>query len=442
MRRGKPPPARPLTAKRVERLTAPGRYHDRDERGLYLQVVSERNRSWVYRFERDGKEFMMGLGPAHTVSLKLAREKARAARLSLLDGVNPLTARREARAEARLATASATTFGNAAQQFFDAHARGWSRAHAGQWSQSVLGKTATGEASERDHCALLRPLPVAKIDTGLVIKVIEPLWNAGRIETGARVRGRIEAVLAWATVRNYRSGDNPARWRNHLDKILPAPTARPEHFKALPYDQVPALMRTLAAGGIADRALAFLILTATRTEETLGTPWDEIDFTKKLWTIPAPRHKTGKKTGKPLLVPLSSAALELLRKLPREAGNPYVFIGTQAGSRLGVTALLDTVKRLKLAATVHGMRGTFKGWAHEQSRAEHIVIEMALGHAVGNAVERAYLPVEIMEKRRALLQAWGDYCMTDDEQTAAGRSSNKVVLMRRAKRSKSTVLAE
>ena len=277
-----------LTAKRVERLKTPGRYGD--EHGLYLQVTNAENRSWIFRFERDGKEYAMGLGPTHTVSLSLAREKARAARLQLLDGVNPLQARRNARAQEAAVAAKAITFGEAAKAYFDGNATGWSAKHTSQWAQSILGKTASGRPTEakHDHCRVLRSLPVADVDTTMVLKVVEPLWSTAT-ETGVRVRARIEAVLAWATVRGNRSGPNPAQWKNHLALILPKPSKvkKVENFESVPFDQVPAFIAALATrDGTAAKALRFLILTATRSAEAREATWSEIDLAAASWLIP------------------------------------------------------------------------------------------------------------------------------------------------------------
>jgi integrase len=326
MERKKRKPTQALTAKRLERLKTPGRYRDGGQRGLYLQVTSPSNRSWIFRFERDGTEFAMGLGSANVVSLKAARNKAQEAREKLINGVNPLMKKREDRAAEKLRAAQATTFGEAAELYFKTMAPGWrSVRHAGQWSQSVLGKRLGGSVSEGDHCRLLRPLPVAAIDTGLVLKVIEPLWLE-KTETASRVRSRIERVLSWAIARGYRSGPNPALWRGHLDTMLPSPAkiAQPKHHEAMPYDQVPRFIEALVAKqGITAKALMFKILTNTRSGEAVGARWSEIDLRDKVWTLPGDRVKNGK----PFRVPLSQPALDLLASLPREAGSDVVFLG-------------------------------------------------------------------------------------------------------------------
>jgi integrase len=399
-----------LTAKRVERLKTPGRYGD--EHGLYLQVTNAENRSWIFRFERDGKEHAMGLGPTHTVSLSLAREKARAARLQLLDGVNPLQARRNARAQEAAVAARAITFGEAAKAYFDGNATGWSAKHTSQWAQSILGKTASGRPTEamHDHCRVLRSLPVADVDTTMVLKVVEPLWSTAT-ETGVRVRARIEAVLAWATVRGYRSGPNPAQWKNHLAQILPKPSKvkKVENFESVPFDQVPAFMAALATrDGTAAKALRFLILTAARSTEAREATWSEINLADATWTIPAERMKAGKSHR----VPLTREAIDLLASLPRDDGSDLVFVGLQRGKPLSNTALINVMRRMGQTAVPHGFRSSLRTWAEEHTSFPHAVVEMALAHSVGDATERAYQRSDLLKKRRALAEAWSRYCLS------------------------------
>jgi integrase len=399
-----------LTAKRVERLKKPGRYGDGN--GLYLQVTNAENRSWIFRFERDGRERTMGLGPVHTVSLALAREKARAARLQLLDGTNPLEARRSMKAQAAATVARSKTFSDCAESFFTAHSPTWSIKHAMQWQQSILGRTWRGLPceAEYDHCRALCMIPVAEVDTAAVLSIIEPLWSTTP-ETGTRVRGRIESVLAWATVRGYRSGPNPAQWKNHLDQILPARSkmATVKNFESVPYDQVPAFMATLATRpGSAARALAFQIMTAARPTEAREAPWSEINLTDAMWTISAERMKAEREHR----VPLAPAVLALLRDLPPHSEpNDFVFPGPQRGKPLSDAAIGRIMQRMKLTAVPHGFRASFKTWAEERTSFPSAIIEMALAHAVGDATERAYLRSDLLQKRRALAEAWSRYCM-------------------------------
>jgi integrase len=400
-----------LTAKRVERLKKPGRYLD--GHGLYLQVTGPENRSWIFRFERDGREYAMGLGPTHTVSLALAREKARAARLQLLDGTNPLEARRSMKAQAAATLARSKTFSDCAESFFTAHSPTWSIAHAMQWQQSILGRTLRGLPcdAKHDHCRALRQLAVTDIDTAAVLRIIEPLWSTTP-ETASRVRGRIENVLAWATVRGYRSGPNPAQWKNHLDQILPARSKmkKVENFESVPYDQVPAFMAQLATRpGSAARALAFQILTAARPTEAREAPWSEINLTEAMWIIPAERMKAEREHR----VPLAPAVLALLRDLPPHSDpDDFVFPGSQRGKPMSDSSLGRVMKRMKLSAVPHGFRSSFRTWAAERTNFPHAVVEMALAHAVGDSSERAYQRSDLLQKRRALAEAWARYCMS------------------------------
>jgi integrase len=329
----------------------------------------------------------MGLGPVRTAPLSLAREKARAARLQLLDGVNPLVARRSARAQAAAATAKAITFGEAAQSYFGGNSSSWKSAkHTSQWMQSVLGKTASCRPSDpkHDHCGPLRQVRIADIDTGAVLKVVEPMWSTTP-ETAARVRARIEAVLAWATVRGYRSGQNPAQWKNHLDKILP------KKSKAA----------LAPRSGSAAAALRFLILTAARSGEVREARGSEINVAEATWTIPGERMKAGK----PHKVPLTPAAFELLGKLQREDGSDLIFIGPQRGRPMSDTALISVMRRMKLTAVPHGFRSSFAVWAAERTNFPRAV-------AVGDAAERAYQRFDLPKKRRALAEAWAAFCLS------------------------------
>jgi integrase len=356
-----------LTLKRIARLLdRPGRHFD--TAGLYLQVQPKGEKaprksrgSWLLRYERDGRERYMGLGRLSDFSLDEARARAKAARQLLADGIDPIEDRNAKRAERALAAAKALTFEDAAKQYFDQHEKKWRNAkHRAQFLATL-----------RDYAfPKIGKLSVAAIDTGLVLKCLEPIWPT-KTETASRVRGRIEAVLDWATVRGYRSGDNPARWKGHLDQVLPAPgsIARVNHHAALPFTELPALMDLLTGRtGTAARALEFTILTAARTSEAIGATWPEIDLKSQVWTVPANRIKGGKEHR----VPLSNRAVELLEALPRETDNPHVFIGPSAGAGL-------VLRRVGHGdVTVHGFRSTFMDWAHEHTAFPKTVIDMAL----------------------------------------------------------------
>jgi integrase len=270
-------------------------------------------------------------------------------------------------------------------------------------------------------------LAVADIDTGLVLKCIEPIWP-NRTETASRVRGRIEAVLDWATVRRYRSGDNPARWKGHLEHVLPArdKLAKRQHHAALPYAEIPAFMAALRAReGVAARALEFLILACARAGEVLGARSGEIDFVNKLWTIPAQRMKAGRAHR----VVLSDRMVALLGALPIEDANSFVFIGPRGGSGLSKNSLATVLTRMRHDdITVHGFRSTFRDWCAERTNYPREVAEMALAHTVSDKVEAAYRRGDLVAKRRQLAEAWSKYC--NSPPPAAGAD---VLTMQRAR---------
>jgi integrase len=264
-------------------------------------------------------------------------------------------------------------------------------------------------------------LPVQAVDTGLVMKVIEPLW-AAKPETASRLRGRVEVILDWAKVRGYRQGENPARWRGHLDHLLPAKSKirKVVHHAALPYAKAGAFMTVLRGQhGIAARALEFLILTATRTGETLGATWDEFDLEARLWTIPAARMKGGREHR----VPLTEAAASVLESLQEARQSDFVFPGARQSRPLSEMALLMLLRRMGFGEiTVHGFRSAFRDWAAERTTFPREVAEMALAHAISDAVEAAYRRGDLFDKRRKLMDAWAAYCAK-----AEANGGNKIV---------------
>ena len=256
---------------------------------------------------------------------------------------------------------------------------------------------------------MLGDLSIAAINTALVLKVIEPIWTA-KPETAARVRGRIEAVVDWAKAREFRNGENPARWRGHLDKLLPArlKVARVRHHAALPFADLQDFMADLRGlDGVSPRALEFAILTAARTGETIGARWEEIDLKTKVWIIPPERMKGGREHR----VPLSSRALEILELIHRESESEFVFPGGRAGKPLSNMAMLATLRRMNRSdVTAHGFRSTFSDWAAETTGYPREVVEMALAHAVSDKVEAAYRRGDLFEKRRRIMEDWSTYC--------------------------------
>ncbi|MBC7103815.1 MAG: integrase arm-type DNA-binding domain-containing protein [Parvibaculum sp.] len=385
-----------LTAVKVARLTKPGRYGDGG--GLWLQVAAGGSRSWLFRFMRDGKAREMGLGALMTVTLAEAREKARECRKALSEGLDPIEARDGIRKAAAVDAARAVTFREAAERYIEAHRPGWKNAkHADQW----------GSTLEAYVYPTIGALPVAAVDVALVLKCIEPIWST-KPETAGRVRGRIESVLDWAAARGYRTGDNPARWRGHLDKLLPpkSKVAKVKHHAAMPYADVPAFMAELRdRSDNSSRCLEFAVLTASRTGEAIGARLEEIDLSAKVWTIPAERMKGGREHR----APLSDRALEIVRSMPREGD--FVFPGAKAGQPLSNMALLMTLRRMGHEdLTAHGFRSSFRDWAAEQTAFPNEVAEMALAHAVGDKVEAAYRRGDLLAKRRQLMDAWAKFC--------------------------------
>ena len=315
-----------------------GRYGDGG--GLLLQVSGSGTKSWVFRYERDGKERMMGLGSAKTLSLPEARERARQQRLLLLDGIDPLDARNRRRAASDAAAASLVSFETAAREWYAAKEGGWKSAkHVGQVIASL----------ENLAFPTIGSLAVAEIETPHIMSVLKPIWSSIP-ETASRLRGRIENVLNFAVAAGYRSGErpNPARWKGHLDHLLANPKKLAKngngerHFASLPYIELPAFFAELTARpGVAARALQFLVLTAARTSEVRGATWNEIDFEQKLWTIPGSRMKAGEAHE----VPLSDPAIELLTSLPTETGNRFVFLGSRSNG-LSNAAMLAVLGRV------------------------------------------------------------------------------------------------
>jgi integrase len=387
-----------LTKAFVERERRAGRYGDGD--GLVLEIGPTGAKSWTLRYQLNGRAHWMGLGSVKLISLPEARERARLARLELLDGRDPLEARRAQHAEQAKAAAATITFRDAAARVIEAREADWSAEHARQWRASI---------AEVDP--VLGAIPVAKIDTALVLKAIEPGWKRAQVTAG-RTRKRIEVVLDWAAARGAREGDNPARWKGHLQHLL-KDRHTVEHHGALPYTAVASFMADLRGRpGITARALEFLVLCASRSGEVLGARWDEIDVQAKTWTIPASRMKAKKEH----VVPLSPAALAILATLPRNG--EHVF--THGGKQMERHALADLMKKvMDRSETVHGLRSTFADWAADNTAYPQEVREQALAHAIPNAVEKAYRRGQLLEKRARLMAEWARFCASSARQGGA-----------------------
>jgi integrase len=393
-----------LSAVGVQKAAKPGMYADGG--GLYLQVRGPMSKSWIFRYKLSGRAREMGLGPLAVVSLARARELATEARKQCFDGVDPIELKRsqQAEREAEQEKARVPTFDEATTAYLHSNSAGWKNSkHAQQWSSTL----ATYASPHFGNC------PVDRIDLKAVLKALQPIW-ATKTETAGRVRGRIEAVLDWATVLGHRTGDNPARWRGNLDKVLPMQrrVSTVKHHAALPYDAAPAFIRELAERTeTAARALLFTVLTASRTSEVLGMRWSEIDLDKALWTVPALRMKAGREHR----VPLAEPVIDILQKLSRGEPTDLVFPGPGDDRQLSINAMPAVLKRMKLVdVTVHGFRSSFRDWAAERTDAANEVVEAALAHTIGNKVEAAYRRGDLLDKRRALMNNWAVYLATPD----------------------------
>ncbi|KJV07171.1 tyrosine-type recombinase/integrase [Methylocucumis oryzae] len=385
-----------LSDREVSTKIKPGLHGD--GLGLWLKVTRTKTKSWIFRYTRDGKTVDIGLGSCITVSLSEARKKAAKHRSVLDAGGNPLELKKQELAARKVSKAVALTFKQCAESYINKQQHEFKNAkHLQQWRNTL-----------EHYCfPIIGSLPVADIDTALVTACLEPIWTT-KNETASRVRGRIEQVLAWATVSGYRTGDNPARWRGHLDKILPKPSKVQDtkHHTALPYVNMPAFMDELKQqDNTAARCLEFVILTAARTNEAIGATWDEIDLDAGVWTIPAERMKADKEH----IVPLSNVCLELLKSMQAVKQNTYIFAGARGGlSNMAMLKLLERMGRKDL--TVHGFRSTFRDWAAETTHHENFVLEMCLAHTIKNQAEKAYRRGDLLKKRLVVMNEWANYC--------------------------------
>lgn len=408
-----------LSAAKVAQCCTPGYLIDGG--GLYLQIARRAPRkasdkprlaaegvtkSWTFRYREraTGKLKEVGLGSYSDVSLSAARIKAGELRIMLLEGKDPKTEMAARRAALKVVTTKGMTFDEAAAACIADKRAGWkNEKHAEQWV-NTLGTYAS---------PIIGKLPVASIDLALVRKVLDPIWTT-KNETASRVRQRLEAVLAWATVSGYREGENPARWRGFLDHLLPKPSKvqKQVHHPALPYREMGAFFQKLRQHqGMASLALQLTILTAARTGEVIAARWEEFDLEEKIWAVPAERMKAGKEH----VVPLSEQALKILKDLlATREDDQFVFPGGKADSHLSNMAMSALLKRMsRMDITVHGFRSTFRDWAGEQTNFPREVIEHALAHQLKDKAEAAYSRSTMPEKRRALMEAWAEYCLQE-----------------------------
>jgi integrase len=396
-----------LTDLKARRERAPGLHHD--GRGLYLQVTTSGAKSWVLRYMLRGKAREMGLGSYPDVGLADARRKAKDARNLRAEGIDPIEAKRAKKAEQATAEAKTLTFDQCCDGYVADHDKGWSEDHKRVWVNSI-----------RDHVtSVFGKLPVAKIDEALVLKALRPLWTT-KHETARRLRGRIESVLDWARAHRYREGENPARWKGHLDAILDKTenVHIVQHHAALPYAEIGTTIAKLRARDDRDaRCLELLILTATRVNAGAGARAEEFDMKERVWTIPASRMKRrGKRKVMPFRVPLSDAAIAVIERIGVKKGP--LFPGCHDTSIAKAHGRSDI--------TTHGFRSTFRDWAAERTNFPREVIEMAMGHVVGDDTEEAYFRSDLLQKRRPLMKAWASYCgnpiTADDENVVPLRS--------------------
>lgn len=376
-----------LSARKVESLSRPGRHSDGG--GLYLNVKTTGGKSWCYLWVRNGRRREMGLGGFPGVTLSSAREREQSARELVANDKDPILERRKQ---------VIVTFGEAADHLVETLKQDWSsEKHRQQWKRTVS-----------HYCNPIRKLPVRAIDTDDVIRVLKPIWQT-KEETARRLRSRIERILDYASAHGWREGDNPARWKGHLKDILPKrDKSKIKKFAAMPYEEIPSFFSKIRkVHTIPALALEFTVLTAARTNETLGAKWSEVDLEKRIWTIPAERMKAKHEHR----VPLPTAVINILQQAKPYQNSDYVFPGSRNGkslSNMSMAMLLRRIHREK--CTVHGFRSSFRDWCGDQTNFPREIAEAALAHKVGNKVEQAYRRRNALDKRRELMCDWSEYC--------------------------------
>src|SRR5262249_42556950 len=386
-----------LTAMKVAKVKKPGLLSDGG--GLYLRIAPGGSKQFIFRYAVNGRLRDMGIGAVHNVDLAMAREKALEARRLRLEGIDPIAHKQARMAALRAADAKAMTFRQCAEGFIKDNEKEWKNAaHHRQWISTLT----------QYIYPMLGELPVAVIDTPLVLKIVKPLWG-NKTETASRVRGRIEAILGWATVHHYRSGDNPARWQGLLEHALPAKAkvAKTKHHVALPYADIAPFMAKLREDtSAAAKCLEFIVLTAARLAEATNAMWSGIDFANRIWKVPAERMKGAREHR----IPLSDAAMAVLEAMRAVRTSDFVFPGMRDRQPVGPRTIQDLVKNLGGEITVHGFRSSFRDWAAERTNFPREVAEMALAHVIPDAVEAAYRRGDLFDKRRKLMDAWAAYC--------------------------------
>jgi integrase len=410
-----------LTDRKIANTKTAARLADGD--GLYLIVENETSKHWVFEYQFRGARRYMGLGSARDVSLAEARDEVAKHRKLKAKGIDPLEQKRAAQTAKALEDAKAVTFKDAATRYMDTNRVGWGESHADQWASTL-----------NDYAyPTLGPLPVQSIDKALVLAVLESIWTKNNV-TASRLRGRIEEVLDWAKAMDMREGENPARWRGHLDKILPAPKKvhKKKSFPALPWKQISAFVKDLRSNtGVPASALIFLILTAARKEEVMDAKWPEIDLQNAVWTVPEDRMKMRIEHR----VPLSKPAIAILENMQKKRINEFVFFatirGTERISEAVFGRLIEVMNAKNVAAGLpkwtdpkdgrvivpHGFRSTFRTWGGDETNFAREILEKAIAHTVGDETERSYDRGDLFEKRRKLMDAWAKFATSDPAKT-------------------------
>lgn len=373
-----------------------------DGEGLYLSIAKTGTTSWLFRYMDQGKAKTLGLGGYPATTLSKAREKAQNMRDARSDGVDPALLKAAADKEKQSRAAEVKTFKVCAKEYIDAQQPSWkNEKHEQQWRNTL----------EQYAYPIVGDSPISGIGTDQVIKILKPIW-VKKAETASRIRGRMEKILDWAKVHGMRQGENPARFKGHLEHLLPKRRGGTQkHHASLPYEKLPAFMKSLQTqSGMSRYALEFTILCAARTGEVLGMPWSELNLTKKIWIIPAERMKAGVEHR----VPLGHRALEILKTVRPFSGEKYVFISGKEDKAMSQMSMAMLLRRMDYPEiTVHGMRSTFRDWAGECTEYSFEVCEQALAHKIGNAVTQAYLRTDYYQRRAELLDDWASFCLAE-----------------------------
>ncbi|MDA7568642.1 integrase arm-type DNA-binding domain-containing protein [Emcibacteraceae bacterium] len=395
-----------LTDRGIKAQDKPGRYADGN--GLYLQVGKSGAKSWIFRFMLDSNSREMGLGPIRIITLSQAREEANYCKNLLRSGIDPIRARDERIAVEKESNKEMLSFQKCTEGYLKAHSASWRSArHAEIWHSSV----------KRFAYPIIGPIHVNKIERGHIMNILDPIWRE-KTETASRLRGRLESILNWATVQEYRKGDNPARWRGYLDQLLPKPSEihTVKHFPALPYREINSFMNKLRQREAQSAlCLRLIILTATRSGEARGAKWGEFDLAKAEWTIPAERMKAKKEH----VIPLSAEAVSIVQSLPHMSRSDYLFPSSRSLKPLSDVVFKKLMERMNVSnITTHGFRSTFRDWAAEQTSFPREVIENALSHQLKDKAEAAYFRSNLLDKRRELMDKWADYTKLETKSDA------------------------